>query len=405
VLGSDASDDRDGLADGAHPALRGGAVYLDYNSTTPVDPRVAEAALPYLTAHFGNPANVHAYAVPAREALDRARRQVAALIGAKAGKIVFVGSGSEADNLAIRGAVLGAPDRKRHVITQQTEHPAVLETCAALRRLHGVEVTELRVDGSGRVDPDELARAITPRTALVSIMYANNETGTVQPVAELARVARERGVLFHSDAAQAVGKVPVDVDELGVDLLTVAGHKLYAPKGVGALYVRAGVGLEPVVYGGGQERGLRAGTENVAFAVALGAAADLAAADLARGEPDRIRALRDELHRRLAEHFRGGVLLNGHPVARLPNTANLSLAGARGDKRLAVTPAVAAATGSACHATVPDPSPVLTAMGIERERALSAIRFSLGRWSTRAEVERAAALLTDARAPAPESAR
>jgi cysteine desulfurase len=236
-------------------------------------------------------------------------------------------------------------------------------------------------------------------------MYANNETGTVQPIAELARIARERGALFHTDAAQAVGKAALDVGALGVDLLTVAGHKLYAPKGVGALYVRAGVRLEPIVYGGGQEHGLRSGTENVAFAVALGAAAELATADLADGEPERLRALRDELHDRLGERLDGGAELNGHPTARLPNTADLSLAGARADERLAATPAVAAATGSACHAAVPDPSPVLTAMGIARERALSAIRFSLGRWSTQADVERAAALLGPVAAPLRGSAR
>jgi cysteine desulfurase len=399
---SGALGDRPASGDGpaavrTHPGLAGGPIYLDYNSTTPVDPRVSEAALPYLTTHFGNPANLHGYAAPAREALERARRQIGALIGARAHEIVLTASGSEANNLAIRGVVLAAGDARRHVVTQQTEHPAVLETCHALRRLHGVEVTYLPVDGTGRVDPHQLAGAITPRTALVSIMFANNETGTLQPIAELARLAREHGVLFHTDAAQAIGKLPVDVTALDVDLLTIAGHKLYAPKGIGALYVRPGVRLEPAIYGGGQERGLRAGTENVAFAVALGAAAELAAADLARGEPDRMRALRDELYGRLADGVPGGVRLNGHPTDRLPNTLNVSLGGARGDERLAAASGIAAATGSACHADVPDPSPVLTAMGIAPERALSAIRLSLGRWSTPADIEQAAALLGAAR--------
>jgi cysteine desulfurase len=322
-------------------------IYLDYNATTPTDPRVVEAMLPYLNTHFGNPSSGHAYATAPAEALATARHQVASLIGAHPDEIVFTGSGSEADNLAIRGTALARGGV--HVVTQRTEHPAVLAACDALRRLHGVRVTALPVDGRGQVDPAALTAVLTDRTALVSIMLANNETGTLQPIAELARIAHEHGALVHTDAAQAVGKIPVDVDDLGVDLLTVVGHKMYAPKGVAALYVRTGVRLEPLIYGGGQERGVRAGTENVALAVALGAAADLAAADLTAGEPERLRDLRDELHRRLADQLPGPVELNGHPTQRLPNTANRSLTGYDGNTLLAAVASVAASTGSACH--------------------------------------------------------
>jgi Aminotransferase class-V len=234
----------------------------------------------------------------------------------------------------------------RHVITQQTEHPAVLATCAALRRLHGVEVTYLPVDGHGLVDPQDLAAAITQHTILVSIMLANNETGTLQPITDLARIAHNHGVLLHTDAAQAVGKIPVDVDMLGADLLTVVGHKMYTQKGIAALYLRSGLSLEPVTYGGGQEHGLRAGTENVALAVTLGAAADLVRAELAASGPQHLQTLRDRLHRRLADALPGRVLLNGHPEHRLPNTLNLSITGIRGDELLAATTGVAASTGS-----------------------------------------------------------
>jgi cysteine desulfurase len=376
----------------AHPGLARGPIYLDYNATTPVDPRVADAALPYLTTYFGNPSSVHGYAAEPCRALAGARAAVAALIGAAPGEVVFTAGGSEADSLAIRGAVLasGSPAGAQ-VITQPTEHPAVLQACAALARLHGVQVSYLPTGGDGRVDPSVLAAAITPRTVLVSVMTANSETGVLQPVRELAAVAREHGVLFHTDAAQAAGKIGIDVNDLGVDLLTIAGHKMYAPKGIGALYVRAGVPLEPLVYGGGQERGLRAGTENVALAVALGEAARLAAADLAGGGPQRLRELRDLLHRRLKELLPGLVRLNGHPQRRLPGTLNVSITGVRGDRVLAAASGVAAATGSACHAGSAEPSAVLLAMGYDQDRAASALRLTLGRWTTAQEAETAAA--------------
>ncbi|KAB2340233.1 cysteine desulfurase [Actinomadura rudentiformis] len=351
--------------------MRGAPVYLDYNSTTPVDPRVTEAMMPYLAEHFGNPSSANHYADKPRRALAHARGQVAALIGATPGEVVFTGSGSEADALAIFGAVLSHRDPGRmQVITQATEHPAVLGACRALQRRHGTTITYLPLDPYGRVSPADLAAALTPRTALVSIMTANNETGALQPIAELSAITREHGILLHTDAAQALGKIDVDVARLGVDLLTVVGHKMYAPKGVGALYVRSGVHLEALVPGGGQERGLRAGTENVALAVALGTAAELAAQDLADGRPARISVLRQDLHQHLQAALPGRVHLNGPQHLRLPNTLNISIDGTLGHHILDAAPQIAASTGSACHSGSHSPSPVLTAMGLDAPRAL-----------------------------------
>lgn len=375
-----------------HPGLAQGPIYLDYNGTTPIDPRVVDAMLPYLTTHFGNPSSTHAYGQVAHEAVETARAQVASLLSCDPSEIVFTAGGSESDVLAIRGAALALRSHGTHIITQQTEHPAVRETCRMLERLYGFHVTELAVDHEGRVLPATLEAAMTDQTVLVTIMLANNETGTLQPVSELARIAHQHHALFHTDAAQAVGKIPLFVSELGVDLLTVVGHKLSAPKGVGALYVRRGTPLEPLIPGGGQEQGRRAGTENVALLVALGAACALASQELAE-RPHRLRALRDLLYQRLSEALPEIVHLNGHPTKRLPNTLNISIDGVVGEAVLAATPALAAATGSACHAGSTEPSAVLLAQGIERARALGALRISLGRWSTRDEVEQAAHLL------------
>ncbi|APU43416.1 cysteine desulfurase family protein [Streptomyces sp. TN58] len=377
----------------SHPGLADGPVYLDYNATTPVDPRVAAAMLPHLTDFFGNPSSSHPYAQAPRRALDEARAQVADLIGARAGEVVFTSSGSEADLLALRGAVLASGRPRPHVITQATEHPAVLETCRALERLHGARVTLLPVDRDGLVEPAALAAAFTEDTVLVSVMAANNETGALQPVAELATLAHERGALFHCDAAQAAGKIPLDVQGLGVDLLTLVGHKMYAPKGAAALFVGEGVALEPVVYGGGQERGLRAGTENVALAVALGTAARIAAAELADGTPARIAALRGALHQRLTAALPGRVHLNGPEKNRLPNTLNVSVDGVLGHELLAAARQIAASTGSACHSGTHTPSPVLAAMGLDPARALGALRLSLGRWTRAEDIEAAASAL------------
>ncbi|WP_440102500.1 cysteine desulfurase family protein [Streptosporangium sp. H16] len=375
-----------------HPGLDDNVIYLDYNATTPVDPRVAEAAWPYVTRFFGNPSTSYRYAQEPRRALKEARSRVAALLGSRPAEIVFTAGGSESDTTALRGLALAAGGG--HIITQQTEHPAVLRTCRALQRRHDVHVTFLPVNEGGLVDPAALEAAFTPRTFLVSIMTANGETGVLQPVADLAEITHRHGALFHTDAAQAVGKIPLAVEDLGVDLLTVAGHKFYAPKGIGALYVREGVTIEPAVYGGDQERGLRAGTENVAYAVALGTAADLAATELDR-EASRLRDLRDLLHQDLRQRLPGSIDLNGHLDHRLPGTVNLSVAGVEGAALLAATPQIAAATGSACHTGDPEPSAVLTAMGLKRERALSAIRLSLGRWTTENQVKAAARLLAN----------
>lgn len=381
-----------------HPDVPPRPIYLDYNATTPVDPQVLDALMPALRADFGNPSSAHAYGDTPKRILTRARTQVAALVGAAPTEIVFVGSGSEADALAIRGTVLAAtsPAKPRpHVITQVTEHPAVLAACAELRDVHGVDVTVLPVDGTGLVDPADVEAALTSRTVLVSVMHANNELGTIQPIAEIGAVCRAHGVLLHSDAAQSAGKLPLQVADLGVDLLTVVGHKMYAPKGVAALFVRDGVPLHPLVGGGGQEHGRRAGTENVAFVAALGAAADLAAAALAAGEPTRIAAQRDRLADALEELLPGRVHLHGHPTLRLPNTLNLHIDGTVGHELLADTPDIAASTGSACHADTHEASAVQRAIGLDTAAALATLRLSLGRWTSDPDVETAAALIAE----------
>jgi cysteine desulfurase len=391
-----------------HPGLEGRPVYLDYNATTPVDPAVVEAMLPYLTEQFGNPSSTHTFGTTARTALAEARIRVAALIGAPAhSRIVFTGSGSEADALAIRGAVLATDHNhsRAHVITQATEHPAVLAACTYLQELHDVQVTVLPVDSTGLVDPDDVARAMTDDTVLVSVMHANNETGTLQPVGAIARVAHERRVLVHCDAAQAAGKVDIDVADLDVDLLTIVGHKLYAPKGTAALYVAEGVRLRPLVEGGSQESGLRAGTENVPYAVGLGRAAQLAQRALETGDEDRLRGLRDLLAHRLDELLPGRVHINGHHTLRLPNTLNISIDGVRALTLLADMSGLAASAGSACHAGHDRPSPVLTAMGLPSDVALTAIRLSLGRWTTSEEIELAATQIASAARSHGRSAR
>lgn len=375
-------------------------IYLDYNATTPVAPEVLEAMLPYLREHFGNPSSGHVYGRRAQEAVARAREQVAALIAAGPGEIVFTGCATEANNLAILGVAEALGGRGRHVVTSAVEHPAVARPVEHLRE-RGWDLTVLPVDGYGRVSPDDLAHALRDDTVLVSVMQANNEVGTLQPIAELAALARTRGVLFHTDAAQSAGKIPVDVDALGVDLLTVAGHKLYAPKGVGALYVRGGTRIAPIQFGAGHEHGLRPGTENVPHIVGLGAAAELAQARLPEGT-DRLRERRDALHQRLAAGI-PGLLLNGHPDERLPNTLNLSFPGVSGRGLLASAAEIAASVGSACHEEGAGVSGVLGAMGVSAERALGAVRLSIGEPTTDAEVHEAAdALIAAWRALVPQ---
>jgi cysteine desulfurase len=368
----------------------GDAVYLDHNATTPVDPAVLDAMLPFLGVEFGNPSSAHALGRRAKAALEKARAEVAALIGAAADEIVFTGGGTEASNLAIRGGVRLRPGR-RGIVTTAVEHPATAEPCALLER-DGWRVTRIAPRADGRIDADAARAVVDAGTALVTLIHAQNEIGTLQPVAAVAAAARAASALVHTDAAQSLGKVPVDVDALGVDLLTIAGHKLYAPKGIGALYVRRGVALPPLVVGAGQERGVRPGTENVAFAVGLGAACRLAAEALAGAEATRQRARR--LFDRLAAAV-PGIALVGDPADGLPNTVTVLFPGVSGRALLAACPGVLASTGSACHADHEDPSAVLTALGIGRAAALGMVRLSLGRATTEADVDAAADRLAD----------
>ena len=368
-------------------------IYLDHNATTPVDPEVLDAMLPFLRDEFGNPSSSHALGRRARAAVEQAREQVADLLNCHPEEIVFTGGGSEANNLALKGAAEVLADRGNHIITSVIEHPAIINPCHYLER-KGFRVTYLPVDGAGLVTPQAVREAITQRTVLISVMHANNEVGTIEPIAEIGAIARERGIWFHSDAAQSVGKIPTRVDDLNVDLLSVAGHKLYAPKGVGALYMRSGVRLEPLIHGAGHERGLRAGTENVAGIVGLAKACELAGRNLAEAA-GRIQGLRDQLHRKLQERV-SSTLLNGHPDKRLPNTLNVSLEGVDSDRLLAALPEIAASTGAACHAHSREPSAVLTAMGVPAEMALGAVRFSLGRRTTSEEIGRAVDLIASA---------
>jgi cysteine desulfurase len=356
-------------------------IYLDYNASTPVDPGVLQAMRSAMDDGYGNPSSPHWAAVPAKDAVERSRRQVATFLGCTPGEIVFTSGGSEANNLALKGALL-VRRRRAHLITTQVEHPSVLSPCAFLER-QGARVTYLPVDGTGLLDPDDLRRAITRETVLISVMHANNEVGTIQPIAACAQIARHHGVPFHTDAAQSVGKIPTRVAELGIDLLTIAGHKAYAPKGIGALYVRTGTRLEPLIHGGGHEGGRRAGTESAMLTAALGAACELAG-DLAPMAG--LRRLRDQfwdgLHAKLGDR----VVLNGHPDQRLPNTLNVSFVGRNGAEILAALDGVAASTGSACHSGQVEVSPVLRAMNISKDVAMGAVRFSLGRATTADEV-------------------
>jgi cysteine desulfurase len=363
-------------------------VYLDYNATTPVDARVAKVIEPYLYQHFGNPSSTHVYGRDAHRAVEQARGQVALLIAADVDEIVFTGCATEANNLAIRGVARALRDKGRHLVTSAVEHPAVEKP---MRRLaeEGWEVSVLPVDSEGLVSPVQLADALREDTVLVSIMHANNEVGTIQPLAEISALTRARGILLHTDAAQSAGKIPLGVDDLGVDLLSLAGHKFYATKGVGALYVRRGTPLHPVLVGAGHEGGLRPGTENVPAIAGIGEAARIAHQQ-DPGHGDRLRRLRDRLHTQLADAI-PGLQLNGHPGQRLPNTLNISFAGVDGRDLLAqAADEVAASVGSACHEEGVAVSGVLGAMGIEARQARGAVRLSLGTPSTEAEIDRAA---------------
>jgi len=369
-------------------------VYLDYNATTPVDPEVADAIEPYLWGLYGNPSSSHAFGRRARDAVEHARAQVAALIGAWPDEIIFTGCATEANNLAIRGVARALRDKGRHLITSSVEHPAVSQPCKRLEE-DGWKVSVVPVDNHGRVNPEDVVSAIRSDTVLVSIMHANNEVGTIQPIEDIAAATQRHGILLHTDAAQSIGKIPVNVDMLGADLLTLAGHKFYATKGVGALYVREGTPIEPVLVGAGHERGLRPGTENVPAIVGLGKAAELALKK-DRADTSRLLELREQLHK-LLERGIPGLELNGHRSQRLPNTLNLSFPDTDGRELLLIaSEAVAASVGSACHEEGEAVSGVLGAMGISAHRARGAVRLSLGIPSTGAEVEHAAAVLINA---------
>lgn len=370
-------------------AAKRGPIYLDYNATTPLLPEVVEAMLPYLRRHFGNPSSAHAFGRRTHAAVDQARERVAALLGCAADEVYFTSGGTEANNLAIRGVCAARPDR-RHVVTTAIEHPATTVPCRWLEQ-QGHRVTWLGVDRTGCVRVDTAPAALGDDVAILTVMHANNETGVVQPVGDLAALARACGAVVHTDAAQSAGKIPVDVDSLGVDLLSVAGHKLYAPKGVGALYVRRGTPLTPLLLGAGHERGLRPGTENVASIVGLGVACERARRDLdVLGT--RLRALRDRLWNELEARV-PGLALNGHPDRRLPNTLNVRFPGVSGRALLEATREVAASTGSACHAGGESASSIVLAMGVTPQDALGSVRLTLGRSTTQGNVLRAAAAL------------
>jgi cysteine desulfurase len=379
-------------------------IYLDYNATTPIDPVVRAAMLPYLDEQFGNPSSTHAYGKTAHAAVDTARVQVAELLDAAPDELIFTGGGTEASNHAIEGVVLTRLSgflatvlrREAHIITSAIEHPATREPCEFLKRF-GCALTIVPVDGAGLVNPDDIRKAIRRQTALISIMHSNNEVGALQPIREIAAIAKGHGIPLHTDAAQSLGKLPVSVRDLGVDLLTVAGHKLYAPKGVGALFVRRGVKLESLIHGAGHEGGRRAGTENVPYLVGLGRAAEIARQSLPAAT-ERLRSLRDRLEQRLRERLGERIVLNGHRDLRLPNTLNVSFVGCVGAELLAKVPDVAASTGSACHEGQTQQSPVLCAMGINPGIGRGAVRLTVGRFTTEDEVDRAAALLASAAA-------
>lgn len=372
-----------------------GPIYLDYNATTPVDPAVKKAVLPYLVEHFGNPSSGYVYGVAAREAVARAREQVAGLVGAMPEEITFTSGGSESDNQAIIGTALANREKGQHIITSRIEHPAVTNTCRYLEEKLGFRVTYLPVDGYGKVSAEEVRAAIKQDTILISIMHANNEVGTIEPIEEIGEEARERGIILHTDAAQSCGKIETDVNRLKADLLTIAGHKLYAPKGIGALYIRQGTRIDSYIHGAGQESGRRAGTENVPYMVALGTACEIAGKGLAEYGPG-VRQLRDRMQAGLEAGLgKDRIQVNGHPEKRLPNTLNVSIKGLVGEELLGMIPEIAAATGAACHAGTTEPSGVLLEMGVARETALGALRLTLGRWSTEKEVDRAVELIVE----------
>ncbi len=362
-------------------------IYLDYAATTPTHPDVVQAMLPYFTETFGNPSSIYSYGQEARAVVDDAREKVAGLIGARNDEIVFTSGGTEADNFALEGVAFNNEKKGNHIITTAIEHHAVLETCHFLEK-RGFSVTYLPVDRFGLVDPDAVRKAITGKTVLISIMYANNEVGTIQPLDEIGKIAREAGISFHTDAVQTAGHIPVDVNKLGVDLLSISAHKLYGPKGVGALYIRKGTKITPFIHGGGQEKGRRSGTENVPGIIGLGKAAEIARREM-DAEAGRLTPLRDKLVQGILERITD-TRLNGHPAKRLPNNVNISVDFVEGESMCLNLDleGICASTGSACSSSSLEPSHVLLALGLRHEQAHGSLRFTLGKWTTGEEIDR-----------------
>jgi cysteine desulfurase len=361
-------------------------VYLDHSATTPVAPEVLQAMLPFFDRAYGNPSTIYTMGQEAREAVERAREQVARLVNADADEVFFTSGGTESDNWAIKGVARAWRERKNHLITTPIEHHAVLEACESLREM-GWEITFVPVDSTGLVDPADVRRAITPCTGLISVMHANNEVGTIEPIAEIGAIAREHGIPFHTDAVQTVGRVPVDIEALNADLLTISAHKLYGPKGVGALIVRRGTPIRPLLDGGGQERGRRGGTYNVPGIVGLGAAAERAMRCAAE-EMERVRGLRDRLVAGIMERVPDAIL-TGHPVQRLPNNAHLAFADVEGESLVLLLDAVGiyCSAGAACSSGDTEPSHVLVAMGVEPRLIEGSVRFTLGKDNTEEQID------------------
>jgi cysteine desulfurase len=358
-------------------------IYLDYNATTPIDKEVADAMIPYIYDNFGNPSSTHELGVTAKNAVEHARVQVSELLNCLPEEIIFTSGGSESNNMVIKGVAHTYKNRGNHIITSQIEHPAVLNPCHYLEKLD-YEVSYLPVDEYGVVNPGNVEKLITDKTILVTIMHSNNETGAIQPIEEISKICRKHNILLHTDASQSMGKVVVDVKSLGVDFLTIAGHKLYAPKGIGALYIRQGINIEPLIHGAGHESGKRAGTENIIFDVAIGKACEISILALKSSE---IKGLTQYFYNSLKEKFGDKIHLNGHLEKRLPNTLNISFLGYNGHEILEGLTETAASTGSACHSGSTTISPVLEAMGVSDEVGRGAVRFSLGRHTSKEEID------------------
>ncbi len=369
-------------------------IYLDYNATTPVDPEVADALWPYIQRHYGNPSSSYTIGQSNKEAINLAREQVAAILKAKPEEIIFTGSATESNNLAIRGAALANQDKGRHIITSVIEHPAVLEVCSYLATM-GFEITHIPIDKNGIVDPQDIENAVRPDTILISIMHANNEVGSIQPITEISAIARKYGITFHSDAAQSVGKIETNTESLGVALMTVAGHKLYAPKGIGALYIKEGIKINKLLYGARQEKGLRPGTENVAFIVALGKACEIALRDFDQNVRTMLSA-KEHLHNSLKTRLGNSVILNGRPEKTLPNTLSVAFPGVDGHRLTnSLSSLLMISTGSACHANTVEVSSVLKAMRLEHSIASGTIRISTGKFTSFTEIDQSVEILCD----------